>query len=108
MRSSRCEGSRNEMLCVEGFRLGSFTRCALDQSTRDVLSCFSQKARSSASDLKRAGALGFLTIDVPFLALHVARGFDAKQRVFTTQCEGNVKQSSFNGFTECMKAWLGR
>src|SRR5439155_7200300 len=58
---------RSEMLCVEGFKLGSRTRFAFDQSTSSALSCASQNLRSCASDLN-CGTLVFAFIDLSFLA----------------------------------------
>src|SRR6266404_2267072 len=55
------------MLWVDGLRLGSRTRFALDQSTNSALSRASQNLRSCASDLNR-GSLVFAVINLPFLS----------------------------------------
>lgn len=49
--SNRPSGRRNEIVCVEGFRLGKRTGSARPQSTYAVDSCVSQNSRSSASVL---------------------------------------------------------
>ena len=43
-------GSRNENVSVDGFRFGSDTMVAGDQSTEPAKSCVSQRWRSSASE----------------------------------------------------------
>src|SRR2546423_4718967 len=55
------------MLWVDGLRLGSRTRFALDQSTNSALSRASQNLRSCASDLNRE-SLVFAVMSLPFLS----------------------------------------
>src|SRR6266481_6271711 len=74
------------MLCVEGFRFGSRTRLAFDQSISSALSCASQNLRSCASDLN-FGTLVFVVIELSFLAMHVARRDHPDARSVASQRE---------------------
>src|SRR3989442_14631720 len=50
-------GSRNEIVSVDGLRLGNTATRALPQSTKGLASCVSQNVRSSASELNVGTAL---------------------------------------------------
>src|SRR5260221_4943873 len=50
-------GSRNEIVSVDGLRLGNTATRALPQSTKGLVSCVSQNVGSSASELNVGTAL---------------------------------------------------
>jgi hypothetical protein len=82
--SSKWWGNRNEIVLVEGFRLGNVAICALLQSRYSVESCFSQNARSAASLENLGIALGRLLIMGSFLSMHVTRRDHANQLATVT------------------------
>src|SRR5216684_1359747 len=93
------------MLCVEGFRLGSRTRLAFDQSTSSALSCASQNLRSCASDLNR-GTLVFAFIGLSLFAVHVARRDNPDARSLAPKRERHMEVASIEGRTQGVIARL--
>ena len=69
--SSKCWGSRSEIVLVVGFKFGSLTFWALDQSRCALESWDSQYARSWASLANFGIALVCLFINGSLLSMHV-------------------------------------
>src|SRR2546428_7694565 len=74
-------GSRNEIVSVDGLRLGNTATRASPQSTNGLVSCVSQKVRSLASERNVGMALrtGRLVITLSFWTTHRPCRDHAKQ-----------------------------
>src|SRR3569832_854213 len=105
MASSRCLGSRSEMVLVVGFRLGRTTCWAFAQSTWSELLWVSQNVRSSASEAKAGTDLRRLVIDASLLPVHVARGNHPDSR--PAHGKRDVQLSPHVGRPQGVKARLG-
>src|SRR3569832_1889185 len=105
MASSRCLGSRSEMVLVVGFRLGRTTCWAFAQSTWSELLWVSQNVRSSASEAKAGTDLRRLVIDASLLPVHVARGNHPDSR--PAHGKRDVQLSPLVGHPQGVKARRG-
>lgn len=91
------------MVLVDGLRFGIETASAFFQSTKSLESCFSQKARSSASVLK-FGIFLALLINSSLFSVHVASRNNANQRILRAQGKGNMQESGTISFAQPMVA----
>src|SRR6266700_4711439 len=75
-------GSRNEIVSVDGLRLGNTATRALPQSTKGLVSCVSQNVRSSASEPNVGTAalrVARLVIALSLRPTHWPRRYHAKE-----------------------------
>src|SRR5262249_28774824 len=90
----------NEIVLVDGFRLGKAATCALLQSKYWLESFFSQNARSAASLENFGLTLGRLLINLALLPAHVACRDHSDQLAVPSKGEGDVQASTVNCLAE--------
>ncbi len=97
MESRRCCGSRNEIVWVDGFRLGSTATRAFFQSAYTVESFFYQNALSAASPENVGMGLRRLFMNHALLPAHVSGRYYRDELSDAYQCkriEDGVREST--------------
>src|ERR671923_2876527 len=104
--SSRCSGSRSEIVFVDGFKLGKAAGRALLQSRYSAESFFSQNALSAASSENLGMLFGRLRINCSLFPRHVPSRYHSDRRRVTSQRKRDMQTPSGCGDTERVVARL--